>query len=278
MYTNLYTGYRQSVDNMASKVISTRLDESKVDELDLKASELGITRNELISKVLLEFLGVDKTVDNLYTSVDKTVDSDILKLVDSAVDSDILKLVDSAVDNRIQFLIERIDSLENAIAKQNTTESSLLFHSEIVAPVRSDEIELEAIAANITYALNLDCSINLESIKGIEIQDLKLLESWQLKELGLKREYDEVQGKLKFFPIHSDKALKCLEPDALVSEKATSPAKKSITYQIAKDGSIVLRSLRGTDSRTLKRMNTQELKEIGLFKTLIGANEKFFPI
>jgi hypothetical protein len=266
MYTNLYTGYRQGVDNMASKVISTRLDESKVDELDLKASELGITRNELISKVLLEFLGVDKTVDNLYTSVDKTVDSDILKLVDSAV------------DNRIQFLIERIDSLENAIAKQNTTESSLLFHSEIVAPVRSDEIELEAIAANITYALNLDCSINLESIKGIEIQDLKLLESWQLKELGLKREYDEVQGKLKFFPIHSDKALKCLEPDALVSEKATSPAKKSITYQIAKDGSIVLRSLRGTDSRTLKRMNTQELKEIGLFKTLIGANEKFFPI
>jgi hypothetical protein len=181
---------------MASKVISTRLDESKVDELDLKASELGITRNELISKVLLEFLGVDKTVDNLYTSVDKTVDSDILKLVDSAV------------DNRIQFLIERIDSLENAIAKQNTTESNLLFHSEIVAPVRSDEIE----------------------------------------------------------------------PDALVSEKATSPAKKSITYQIAKDGSIVLRSLRGTDSRTLKRMNTQELKEIGLFKTLIGANEKFFPI
>lgn len=265
MYTNLYTGYRQGVDNMASKVISTRLDESKVDELDLKASELGITRNELISKVLLEFLGVDKTVDNLYTSVDKTVDSDILKLVDSAV------------DNRIQFLIERIDSLENAIAKQNTTESSLLFHSEIVTPVSSETPGTIA-AANITYALNLDCSINLESIKGIEIQDLKLLESWQLKELGLKREYDEVQGKLKFFPIHSDKALKCLEPDALVSEKATSPAKKSITYQIAKDGSIVLRSLRGTDSRTLKRMNTQDLKEIGLFKTLIGANEKFFPI
>jgi len=68
-------------------------------------------------------------------------------------------------------------------------------------------------------------------------------------------------------------------PDTVATDKATAPAKtKSITYQIAKDGSIVLRSLRGTDSRTLKKMNDSELKAIGLFKTLIGKDEKFFPI
>lgn len=106
MYTNLYTGCRQGVDNMASKVVSTRLHESMVDELDLKASGLGITRNELIARVLLDFLDVDDFA------------------VDKSVDSDVLKLVDNAVDNRIQFLIERIDSLENAIANIKTSETT----------------------------------------------------------------------------------------------------------------------------------------------------------
>jgi len=96
---------------MASKVISTRLDESKVSELDDRASELGITRNELIAKVLLEFLGVDK-------SVDKSVDS----VVDKSVDN-LYTLVDNAVDNRIQTLLERVESLETAIANIKTSET-----------------------------------------------------------------------------------------------------------------------------------------------------------
>jgi len=53
---------------------------------------------------------------------------------------------------------------------------------------------------------------------------------------------------------------------------------KKLTYNIADDGSIVLRSLKGTDSRTLKKMSDQELREYGLTKTLIGDKEKFFPI
>ena len=265
---------------MTSKLATFRIDSDIWDKFQAKAKANGTNASALLQNFLSDYLYdcIDKKSIQSEVSIDTCIDKQSIQSevgIDNCIDERIVVLL----DERMAIIEQKLQAtLQDAIAKQNMTESSLLFHSEIVAPVRSDEIELEAIAANITYALNLDCSINLESIKGIEIQDLKLLESWQLKELGLKREYDEVQGKLKFFPIHSDKALKCLEPDALVSEKATSPAKKSITYQISKDGSIVLRSLRGTDSRTLKRMNTQELKEIGLFKTLIGANEKFFPI
>jgi hypothetical protein len=264
---------------MTSKLATFRIDSDIWDKFQAKAKANGTNASALLQNFLSDYLYdcIDKKSIQSEVSIDTCIDKQSIQSevgIDNCIDERIAVLL----DERIAIVEQKLQAtLQDAIAKQNTTESSLLFHSEIVTPVSSETPGTIA-AANITYALNLDCSINLESIKGIEIQDLKLLESWQLKELGLKREYDEVQGKLKFFPIHSDKALKCLEPDALVSEKATSPAKKSITYQIAKDGSIVLRSLRGTDSRTLKRMNTQDLKEIGLFKTLIGANEKFFPI
>ncbi len=55
-------------------------------------------------------------------------------------------------------------------------------------------------------------------------------------------------------------------------------ATKQITYQLNRDGSVILRSLRGITLKALKRMTDDELKAIGIFRTLIGANEKFFPI
>ena len=55
-------------------------------------------------------------------------------------------------------------------------------------------------------------------------------------------------------------------------------AKPKITYQLNRDGSVVLRSLRGITLKALKRMSDAELKAIGLFRTLIGADEKFFPL
>jgi len=108
---------------MASKVISTRLDESKVNELDDRASELGITRNELIAKVLLDFLGVDKAVDSI---VDTSVDN-LYTLVDKAVDS--------AVDNRIQTLLDRVESLESAIANIKTSETTAPKKSKPLASI-----------------------------------------------------------------------------------------------------------------------------------------------
>ena len=55
-------------------------------------------------------------------------------------------------------------------------------------------------------------------------------------------------------------------------------AKSKITYQLNRDGSVVLRSLRGITLKAIKRMTDAELKAIRLFKTLIGNDEKFFPI
>jgi hypothetical protein len=58
---------------------------------------------------------------------------------------------------------------------------------------------------------------------------------------------------------------------------AIAATKKQITYNLNHDGSVILRSLRGITDKQLKRMSDDELKAIGLFKTLRGKNEKFFP-
>ena len=55
-------------------------------------------------------------------------------------------------------------------------------------------------------------------------------------------------------------------------------AKSKITYQLNRDGALVLRSLRGITLKDLKRLSDAELKAIGLFRTLIGVDEKFFPL
>ena len=67
-------------------------------------------------------------------------------------------------------------------------------------------------------------------------------------------------------------------PDNDLSEVIAATAKPKITYKLNRDGSVILRSLVGTSIKVLKRMSEDELKAIGLFRTLIGANEKFFPI
>ncbi|ELS34824.1 MULTISPECIES: hypothetical protein [Pseudanabaena] len=62
-----------------------------------------------------------------------------------------------------------------------------------------------------------------------------------------------------------------------LSDTIAATAKPKITYKLNRDGSVILRSLRGITLKALKRMTDAELKAIGLVKTLIGANEKFFP-
>ena len=59
--------------------------------------------------------------------------------------------------------------------------------------------------------------------------------------------------------------------------EAIAATKKQITYRLNNDGSVILRSLVGTSIKVLKMMNDDELRAIGLFKTLIGKDEKFFP-
>ena len=70
---------------------------------------------------------------------------------------------------------------------------------------------------------------------------------------------------------------KSLDSDGL--NDAIAPSKNpKIKYELNRDGSVILRSLVGTSIKVLKRMSDAELKAIGIFRTLIGANEKFFPI
>ena len=57
------------------------------------------------------------------------------------------------------------------------------------------------------------------------------------------------------------------------SSKIKKPA-KTITYNLADDGSVVLRSLKGTDSRTLKKMSDEQLQAIGFKK----KDDKIYPI
>lgn len=68
-------------------------------------------------------------------------------------------------------------------------------------------------------------------------------------------------------------------PDETFTDAIAATAKqKKITYRLNRDGSVILGSIVGTSIKVLKRMSDAELKAIGIFRTLIGANEKFFPI
>ena len=64
---------------------------------------------------------------------------------------------------------------------------------------------------------------------------------------------------------------------SLDSNTIATSKKSKITYRLSNDGSVVLRSLVGTSIKLLKRMTDDELRANGLFKTLIGKDEKFFP-
>ena len=57
------------------------------------------------------------------------------------------------------------------------------------------------------------------------------------------------------------------------SSKIKKPA-KTITYNLADDGSIVWRSLKGTDSRTLKKLSDEQLQAIGFER----KDDKIYPI
>jgi|GEM_PF-1121088 len=68
-------------------------------------------------------------------------------------------------------------------------------------------------------------------------------------------------------------------PDETFTDAIASTAKqKKITYRLNRDGSVILGSIVGTSIKVLKRMTDDELKAIGIFRTLRGKDEKFFPI
>ena len=109
---------------MVTKVISTRIDEVLIERFDEKAAAANITRNELIAKLISDFLGTDGIVD-------KTVDKSIQVAVDNAVDS--------RLQDAIAPLVARLEALETvrseAVAPANFT-SALLQKAKEVAPIK----------------------------------------------------------------------------------------------------------------------------------------------
>jgi hypothetical protein len=145
--------------------------------------------------------------------------------------------------------------------------------------------ESETSSLELSFELNPDRSINLESIKGVEIKALMLLNSWELKKIGLKREYDEVAGKVKFFAINPQQTIEAITslpiekslPDE-VSSDAIVVSKTKLTYKFAPNGSLVLRSIRGMRVDDFKRLTDDELRALGLYRDESNLHPKYFEI
>ena len=120
-----------------------------------------------------------------------------------------------------------------------------------------------------------------------------LLQSWELKENGLKREYDEVAGRVKFFAINPQLNIKAIEaiapdtapvtiekslPDELAVAKITYASKLKITYKRNPDGSLMLKSIRGITEKDFKKLSDGELKALGLYRESKGVTTKYWEI
>jgi hypothetical protein len=73
---------------------------------------------------------------------------------------------------------------------------------------------------------------------------------------------------------------KLIKPSPPVKNISTSNSRrgKEITFNTASDGSIVLRSIKGTDLRTFKKLTDAQLNEMGIRKVEIDGGIKFYPI
>jgi hypothetical protein len=98
MYTGISKQNVYRLVNMVTKVISTRIDEVLIERFDKKAAAANITRNELIAKLISDFLGSDGIVDS-------TVDKGIQVAVDKAVDK--------GIQDAIAPLLARLETLES---------------------------------------------------------------------------------------------------------------------------------------------------------------------
>lgn len=134
---------------MATKVISTRIDEVLIERFDEKAAAANITRNELIAKLISDFLGSDGIVDNavdksIQVAVDNAVDSrlqDAIANLRSSIDSELRDIKHDLSGLRVERMSEKTDSLviENlqtnlAIAQNRINELSKKIEGEATAP------------------------------------------------------------------------------------------------------------------------------------------------
>jgi len=61
-------------------------------------------------------------------------------------------------------------------------------------------------------------------------------------------------------------------------DKAVNSFNPKITYRLANDGSVVLKSLKGILVKDLKRMDDKQLKDIRLYREEIALRTRYYPI
>ena len=119
MYTGISKQIVYRLVNMVTKVISTRIDEKLIERFDEKVAAASTTRNELIAKLISDFLGSDGIVDS-------TVDKSIQVAVDKAVDK--------GIQDAIAPLIARLEALE--ANRTEATETEKKSHLQLVKEVK----------------------------------------------------------------------------------------------------------------------------------------------
>jgi hypothetical protein len=145
---------------MATKVISTRIDEKLIERFDEKVTALSTTRNELIAKLISDFLGSDGIVDS-------TVDKSIQVAVDKAVDKGIQDAIASKTDE-MRKEINDLKSTVNAVTKEFARYRDIEIDDLAARVVALETNRSEATApANFTSAL---------PPKVKEVAPLKLME------------------------------------------------------------------------------------------------------
>jgi hypothetical protein len=127
----------------------------------------------------------------------------------------------------------------------------------------------------------LEGSLSTDSSSYITKDDLITFESGLLKKVeslindsGINQAFNAIAtDKTALSPEQKERVLNEVKKISTIDKHG-----KQITYSTGIDGSIVLRSVRGTDIRTLKKLDGNQLKEIGLRREVIGDQVKFYPI
>ena len=267
---------------MVSKLATFRTDDETWDSFQAKAKRNGTNASALLQRFVRDYLD-----DKLDIRIDSPAASDV----------DIQVIINEA----IAPLVARLEALETnrseAVAPTKKVEDSRLTELETeikrlnnAIAIKDNEIEHhKREISNKTHKIN-DLQIEIQDYHRDQLEKdgislppreetvVTLSGNFTQKDLDKAAKKGAKQQSSRSETIAALPIDNPLPDNALSKESAASKKPYQVTYRLNRDGSVILRSLVGTSIKVLKRMRDDELKAIGLFRTLIGANEKFFPI
>lgn len=173
----------------------------------------------------------------------------------------------------IKALQRYMDEVVDVTAIQNDIQLST--QNNIQIDERIAEM-LDNRIADIQHTLKADLTPIEDNLKKFEILTNSL--SGQVSQEGdrlkaLERYVASLDRKLDL------QEQKLIKPSPFKNISTSSSRRgKEITFNTASDGSIVLRSIKGTDLRTFKKLTDAQLNEMGIRKVEIDGGIKFYPI